>query len=135
MNYDLNPFEGLCFLYYEMAHAGGHFDDNKNELVKESTKFWVDQVDGINLEDTLRKSFTQWFSSSNSEDRIHFLINGLLPNLKNTLNEDEREIVIMHVIGDMKYREIAEVIGTPIGTISWKYNEAIKKLKNKYESR
>lgn len=54
MNYDLNPFEGLCFLNYEMAHAGGHFDDNKNELVKESTKFWVDQVDGINLEDTLK---------------------------------------------------------------------------------
>tara|TARA_B100001094_G_scaffold287680_1_gene303391 strand:- start:3547 stop:3684 length:138 start_codon:yes stop_codon:yes gene_type:complete len=31
MNYDLNPFEGLCFLYYEMAHAGGCFDDNKND--------------------------------------------------------------------------------------------------------
>ena len=97
MNYDLNPFEGLCFLYYEMAHAGGHFDDNKNELVKESTKFWVDQVDGINLEDTLKKSFTQWFSSPKSEDRIHFLINGLLPNLKNTLNEDEREKVTDHL--------------------------------------
>lgn len=51
------------------------------------------------------------------------------------LNEDEREIVIMHIIGDMKYREIAEVLGMPIGTVSWKYNEAVKKLKNKYESR
>ena len=76
--------KGLCFLLLRMGTPGGHFDDNKNELVKESTKFWVDQVDGINLEDTLKKSFTQWFSSSNSEDRIHFLINGLLPNLKNT---------------------------------------------------
>ena len=54
-------------------------------------------LDGINLEDTLKKSFTQWFSSSNSEDRIHFLINGLLPNLKNTLNEDEREKVTDHL--------------------------------------
>jgi len=51
------------------------------------------------------------------------------------LKEDEREIVIMHVLGDMKYREIAEVLGIPIGTISWKYNDAIKKLKSKYESR
>lgn len=59
----------------------------------------------------------------------------LIKEMMEFLNEDEREIVIMHVIGDMKYREIAEVIGTPIGTISWKYNEAIKKLKNKYESR
>ena len=59
----------------------------------------------------------------------------LIKEMMEFLNEDEREIVIMHVIGDMKYREIAEVIGTPIGTISRKYNEAIKKLKNKYESR
>ena len=51
------------------------------------------------------------------------------------LNKEEREILIMHIIGDMKHREIAEVLGKPIGTISWKYNEAIKKLKHKYESR
>jgi len=51
------------------------------------------------------------------------------------LSRDERDIVIMHVIGDMKYREIAEVLGKPIGTISWKYNEAIKKIQKKYESR
>jgi RNA polymerase sigma-70 factor (ECF subfamily) len=48
---------------------------------------------------------------------------------------EEREIIIMHVIGDMKHREIAEVLGKPIGTITWKYNEAINKLKNKFESR
>jgi len=59
----------------------------------------------------------------------------MIKEMMEFLTEDEREIVIMHVIGDMKYREIAQVIGTPIGTISWKYNEAIKKLRNKYESR
>ena len=51
------------------------------------------------------------------------------------LNMEEREIIIMHVIGDMKHREIAEVLGKPIGTVTWKYNEAINKLKNKFESR
>ncbi len=51
------------------------------------------------------------------------------------LNPEDREIIIMHVIGDMKHREIAEVLGKPIGTITWKYNEAINKLKNKFESR
>jgi RNA polymerase sigma-70 factor (ECF subfamily) len=51
------------------------------------------------------------------------------------LNPEDREIIIMHVIGDMKHREIAEVLGKPIGTVTWKYNEAINKLKNKFESR
>ena len=59
----------------------------------------------------------------------------LIKEMLEYLTEEEREIIIMHVIGDMKYREIAEVLGKPIGTVSWKYNEAINKLKNKYESR
>ena len=42
------------YVFFITKWTGGHFDDNKNELVKESTKFWVDQVDGINLEDTLK---------------------------------------------------------------------------------
>ena len=51
------------------------------------------------------------------------------------LNEVEREIMILHVIGDLKHREIAEIVNKPLGTVTWMYNEAIKKLKNKYESR
>lgn len=59
----------------------------------------------------------------------------LIKEMLEFLSEEEREIVIMHIIGDMRHREIAEVLGKPIGTITWKYNDAIKKLKNKYESR
>lgn len=59
----------------------------------------------------------------------------LIKEMLEYLTPEEREILIMHIIGDMKYREIAEVLGIPIGTVSWKYNEAVKKLKNKYESR
>jgi RNA polymerase sigma-70 factor (ECF subfamily) len=51
------------------------------------------------------------------------------------LDETERDIIIMHILGDMKHREIAEVLGKPIGTITWQYNEIIKKLKSKFESR
>ena len=37
----------------------------------------------------------------------------------------------MHVINDLKFREIAEIIHKPIGTVLWVYNKAIKKLKEK----
>lgn len=46
-----------------------------------------------------------------------------------TLKPEEKEIVDMKLIGDMKFREISEATGKPIGTITWIYNEAIKKLR------
>lgn len=48
------------------------------------------------------------------------------------LDEVEREVVVMHVLGDLKHREIAEVLKKPIGTITWIYNKAIKKAKEKF---
>ena len=47
------------------------------------------------------------------------------------LSSDEKEIVVMHVINDLKFREIADIIHKPIGTVLWVYNKAIKKLKEK----
>jgi RNA polymerase sigma-70 factor, ECF subfamily len=47
------------------------------------------------------------------------------------LEDQEKEIVIMHVINDLKFREIANIIEKPLGTVLWIYNKAIKKLKGK----
>lgn len=41
----------------------------------------------------------------------------------------EREIVIRHALFDEKHRVIAETLGMPLGTVLWKYREAIKKLR------
>ena len=40
----------------------------------------------------------------------------------------ECEIVTLHVIGGLTFREIADVTGIPSGTAKWKYQKAIKKL-------
>ncbi|MGN0435338.1 MAG: RNA polymerase sigma factor [Wujia sp.] len=47
----------------------------------------------------------------------------------NSLSDREREIVQMKLMGDMKFREISEALGEPMGTITWLYNQAIKKLR------
>jgi len=47
------------------------------------------------------------------------------------LEPAEREIVTLHVINDLKFREIAEIVEKPLGTVLWIYNKAIKKLKEK----
>lgn len=62
-------------------------------------------------------------------------------NEKNALNEDELinkmqkilkpsefEIVYLKVVEDYSHKEIAAIFHKPIGTITWAYNNAIKKL-------
>ena len=49
------------------------------------------------------------------------------------LNEKEREIVILHMIDNLKFKEIAKMKDKPLGTILWLYNKAIKKFKRKVE--
>lgn len=57
------------------------------------------------------------------------------------LTEDEFKIVMMYTIGEYKHREIAEILNMPIGTVTWKYKNALNKLKieiekqNKYEAK
>ncbi len=55
---------------------------------------------------------------------IHDLIN-------NNLQLEERQIIILHIVGGYKHREIAKFLGLPLGTVLWKYNRAIKILKEK----
>lgn len=45
------------------------------------------------------------------------------------LDQDEKEVVTLHVINDLKFREVAETMDKPLGTVLWIYNKAIKKLK------
>jgi RNA polymerase sigma-70 factor (ECF subfamily) len=46
-----------------------------------------------------------------------------------TLSFDERQIILLHVIGGFKHREIAEMLGIPSGTVGWKYQKALSKTK------
>ena len=48
------------------------------------------------------------------------------------LDRLDQEIVIMHVIGELKHREIAAILKKPLGTITWKYNQAINKLRDQF---
>ncbi len=45
------------------------------------------------------------------------------------LDSGEREIVNLKLFGDMTFRDISLVLEKPLGTVSWKYNNAVKKLK------
>lgn len=57
----------------------------------------------------------------------------LVQNLLQELNEDERQIVVMHAMSNIKHKDIAETLNIPLSTVLSKYRRALKKLKNVME--
>ncbi len=47
------------------------------------------------------------------------------------LDQLSKEIVILHVINELKFKEIADVVDKPLGTVLWIYNKAMKQLRRK----
>ncbi len=34
----------------------------------------------------------------------------------------------MHILAELTFREIAAILGKPLGTVTWKYRNAVSKL-------
>lgn len=45
------------------------------------------------------------------------------------LNDDERQIILLHAIAGFRHREIAGITGLPLSTVLSKYARALKKLR------
>lgn len=45
------------------------------------------------------------------------------------LKETERQVVHMKIAADMTFQEIADTLEEPLGTVAWRYREAVKKLR------
>lgn len=60
-------------------------------------------------------------------DNFHNKID--IENALKAIPAQECQIVTLHIIGELKFREIAEVMQIPLGTVLWKYQKALGKLK------
>ena len=45
------------------------------------------------------------------------------------LNEDQRSVVLLKIVDNMKFKDISKVLDKPLGTVIWIYQEAMKVLK------
>lgn len=60
---------------------------------------------------------------------------GSVENILTFIEDDEeREIVVYHVIIGYKFKEIAKIMNKPLGTVLWKYNKVMKNLRKKTEA-
>lgn len=52
-----------------------------------------------------------------------------IPDALNLLDETDRMIVVYHINADLKFKEIADMLNMPSGTVLWRYYKAIEKMK------
>ncbi len=55
----------------------------------------------------------------------------VIEELFRILGDEEKQILILHAVSGMRYREIAELLHISLGTVLSKYHRAIKKLREK----
>lgn len=60
---------------------------------------------------------------------------GIIALSEKVLNEKEFRIVILHAVNEMRFADIAGVVGGMTSTVRWQYNNAIRKVKRAYERR
>lgn len=68
---------------------------------------------------------------TNLKDPNSKVDSGIDLGIINYLDGIEKEVVTLKLIGDLKYKEIAQMLNKPMGTIQWIYSNAIKKLREK----
>ena len=57
----------------------------------------------------------------------------ILEAVFSTLANEERQIIMLHSIGGMKHREIAEILEIPLSTVLSKYKRSLSKLRKTLE--
>ena len=70
-----------------------------------------------------------WEPYLQSNERISMEDRVVLEHCLRDLQEDEREILLLHIFSGMKHREIAELTGRPLSTILSKYHRALIKMR------
>lgn len=79
-----------------------------------------------------REDMVEGFNIIDNQDMIEDINQKIqIKEALDLLNDEEREVVILHAISDLTFKNIGEILNKPIGTVVWRYREAIKKLRNK----
>ena len=49
--------------------------------------------------------------------------------LLSVLTDEEKEVVLLRIVDEMKHKDIAKLVDKPVGTVTWLYQQALDKMK------
>lgn len=61
------------------------------------------------------------------DNKIHETM--LVSQIKEILNDIEFKILILHILGELTFNEIKDIVKKPLGTVLWIYNKSLKKVR------
>lgn len=112
---------------YRMAH--NHFIDYCRSRKNKPQLHSIDEPFSENSDQGLKSDLV-----GKSENPMESVVQGELKNLLedalNTLPPDQREVFVLSEIHGMKYAEISEVLGIPVGTVKSRMFNSIQKLRS-----
>ena len=130
---DAEDITSECFL--KLWQLAERYDPQR------SHKAWISVVARNLALDYLRKKHREIPSGDSQElplDRPEFQDQGgydevlsdiSLEEALLLLSPSEREVVHLKVSGDLTFREISKILRVPMGTVTWRYRQAIGKLR------
>lgn len=80
----------------------------------------------VSVYDPIEQSYV--FDAS-VEEKIEPSIDYDIEKYVRVLDETEREVFLLRIVSDVKFKDIAESLNKPLGTVLWIYNKALKKVK------
>ena len=84
-----------------------------------------------NKREVLTEDFADSIAENASPDNVEseVISDMSLKEALNTLKPGEQEIVNLKIMGELTFQEIADILKQPLGTVTWRYQNAIKKLR------
>lgn len=130
MSEDLTQDVFLKIIKYRTSYNSGNFTAwiftiARNIFATQYQKIKKERSSEID-EDKIANESSDFEESTRNEEIIH-LQKALLK-----LKKSERELIVMHRYQEIKYEQIAQIIGSSEGAVKVKVHRALKKLKELY---
>jgi len=126
---DLTQEVFIKVLKYRASYNNGNFTSWLYTIARNifSSYYQKQKRERVNvIEDDVLHSGEKLYTETNDEALEH-LQNSLLK-----LNTTDRELIVMHKLQEIKYEQIAEIIGSSENAVKVKAHRALKKLKEIY---
>lgn len=115
-------FQNVYLKAYENAHTYKAKGKPMAWLITIAKNECMMQFRKARAEESLDAVEEIWITNPDVEERI------LLEAAFKQISDEERNIIILHVLSGLKHREIAQILGLPLATVLSKYHRGLKKL-------
>ena len=109
------------------GHKGYMATIARNMAIDFLRKHKREQLESFQVEVEEDAPVTEYDSGVNVEEEVIEDVG--LQEALSKLKESERIIIDMKILSEMTFQEISDILKIPMGTITWRYREAIKKLR------